>query len=187
MSDNRDLDILVKAAIEGDKGAEEALFSYLLVRFGLFARHRIRDRQAAEDVASKACTVILERYRQEAFSVSFESWSWGVLRMTIRSYFQQLGIEKARMSYESLDDSGLAGEPHDPTLVGQLLGCLRQLCGIDRRFARVLNLAYQGFKTDEICRRLDVSSNYYYVLLHRGRSFLKQCLQSGIAGDETDG
>ena len=40
----------------------------------------------------------------------------------------------------------------------------------------VLNLHYQGFSVEEIQKRLKVTRNSLYILLHRARSMFKACL-----------
>jgi DNA-directed RNA polymerase specialized sigma24 family protein len=47
------------------------------------------------------------------------------------------------------------------------------------RYARALNLIHKGFKVPEICRKLNVNANHFYVILKRGRSMLKVCLETG--------
>ena len=51
-----------------------------------------------------------------------------------------------------------------------------------RHYARIVNLRYQGFTTDEVCERLSISSDQYYVYIGRGRNMLRSCLaEKGVA------
>ncbi len=176
--------LLLKRAKEGDKTAEREILQYLHVRFSLFATRRIRDKEAAEDVVQDSCMTVLEKYKAETFTVGFEEWAWGILGVNIKNYFRRISIENKR-----IDSAHLASDVHDlstrevdPELEKSILDCLERIVGTNRRFAQVLSLVYQGYRTSEICKILEISESNYYVLLHRGRAMLKKCL--GQAGYE---
>ena len=61
----------------------------------------------------------------------------------------------------------------------QLLFCLERVGQSNRRYARILNLYYQGYTTDEVCLRLGINANHSYVALWRARSLLEICLEKG--------
>jgi RNA polymerase sigma factor (sigma-70 family) len=170
-------------ALEGNKEAEEEIFNYLVVRFNVFATQKIGDAEAAREVAQKACLAVLEKYKTETFSIGFEEWAWGVLKNNIKDFYRQITIKRKRTtSNQSLLESQSASELEvDPHLEMRVLHCLRKISIINRRYARILNLIYHGFNTDEVCRKLGISRNYCYVMLHRGRSLLKRCLETGEA------
>jgi RNA polymerase sigma-70 factor (ECF subfamily) len=172
---------LLKNAIAGNKAAEEEIFHRLSARFGLFARQRMGDCEAAADVAQEACVTVLEKYKTETFTSGFEAWAYGVLRRKIRNYFSRLPRREVAVSpetFESLSGSG-GTTPVDSELEQDLVRCLRRMLNVNSRYARILNLTYQGYKAEEISRRLGVSRNNLYVMLNRARSLLKACLQMG--------
>ncbi len=132
-------------------------------------------------MAHEACITALEKCETEVFTVGFEAWAWGVLRIKIRNYFYRLAEEAKRTTGEPINEETLAGTAQeiDPDLERDLVRCLRKIAHINRRFARILNLTYQGYKTKDICEKLKVSRNSCHVTLHRGRALLKKCLRSG--------
>ena len=67
----------------------------------------------------------------------------------------------------------------DPDLKRRLLGCLQKICRQNVRYARILNLHYQGYKTGEVCGRMDVRPATLYSVLSRARSMLEDCLEKG--------
>ena len=71
----------------GDKQAEQELLGNLLERFRVFATHRMRNREAIEEVIQDSCLTVLTKYKNETFTVGFEAWAWGVLRINIKNYF----------------------------------------------------------------------------------------------------
>ena len=56
---------------------------------------------------------------------------------------------------------------------------MKKLILANNRFARVLNLVYQGYKNDEICQRLSINSGHFYVILGRSRERLRHFLDGG--------
>lgn len=169
------LDDLVHRALGGDKEAENETFRFLLVRFRLFVRQKIGDIEAADDIAQKACITVFEKYKTEKFSVGFGAWAYGVLKMGVRNYFA--GKKKIVSDISEKDKIPSSGQV-DPGIELSLIKCLGKLITINRRYARVLNLAYQGFDAEEICNKLGVTKNNYYVILNRARSLLWECLKS---------
>ena len=171
---------LANKAIAGDAAAEQQLFAKLLERFRYIAKLRIGE-EHCDDLAQEAATTVFEKYKTENFSVSFQAWAHGVLRMKIGNQLQK----KKR----SIDREADMGEDFDPAqkapdsdLKRFLLDCLQQLIGVKREYARILNLAHHGFTTAEICERAGITANNYYVTLSRGRVMLKDCLETkGVA------
>lgn len=67
----------------------------------------------------------------------------------------------------------------DPDLEMNLARCLRRLIQSYPRYARVLNLKYQGYSTEQICEKLRITRDNLYVLHSRARAELKGCLAKG--------
>jgi hypothetical protein len=61
----------------------------------------------------------------------------------------------------------------------QLLVCLKKLIKINPIYARAINFVHQGYKTREICEKLNITRNNFYVILTRGRHMLDTCLKTG--------
>lgn len=172
------LSLCLARARQGDPDAEQHLFHHLSVRFRLLTARRIRDPQAAEDVAQEACVTVLRKYREETFRVSFEAWAWGVVNMHIKNHLHRMSVRRERNVEERVRDREAASVV-DPEVHRRLLDCLRKVSRVNRRYARILNLIHQGYSTDEICRRLEMNRNSLYVTLHRARNLLRRCLDSG--------
>ncbi len=170
---------LVEKARSGDNNAEDRLFQILRARFASIAKRRVREKETAEDIVQQACVTVLQKYKTEEFRAGFEAWAYCVLRMKIGNY-----IQAKSSSRESLDDGTVLDRlpeksPSDPDLERKLIDCLRKIIKVYPRYARVLSLSYQGFISDEICNRLNVTKTNLYSLLSRGRSVLSLCLETG--------
>ena len=174
------MDELLSRAREGDRKAEKELFQYLFVRFKTFAKRRIGEGEA-EDIAQEACLTVLQKYKAETFTKGFEAWAYGVLKMKIGNYMQGLRPRQKGLAPESEADQTqkFASPAPDYDLKRKLIDCLKQLIKRNRLYARVLNFIYQGYKADEICQKLRIKVNNFYVILNRGRRLLRTCLETG--------
>ena len=166
---------------QGDKSAQKQLFDYLRVRFVLLAKRRIGE-EHCEDIAQEACITVLEKLKTEAPEDMFEAWAYKVLRNKIGNYLQSSSLRKKKMvnteHIDYLEKPAMADL--DPVFKRRLMDCLKKLIKSNRRYARVLNFAHQGYDTDEICQRMAIKSNHLYVTLNRGRKMLNDCLNGGI-------
>lgn len=175
------MDRLLIRAKQGNEKAEKELFQCLLVRFKALAKRRI-GKGEAEDIAQEACLTVLQKYKTETFTKGFEAWAYGVLRMKIGNYMQGLMKKQKEMTSELEADQTqkfTSTEP-DYDLKRKLIDCLKKIIKRNRLYARVLNFIHQGYKSDEICQRLRIKANNFYVILNRGRRLLKTCLETGM-------
>ncbi len=171
------MDELVSKAIAGDVQSEKQLFDELLERFRYLAKRRVGE-EHCDDLVQEACVTVFEKYKTEEFSISFIAWAHGVLRMKIGNHLQR----KTRMQGRDFElneetDMAAATREVDVDLKRFLLECLRRIIKTGGNYARILNLAHQGLTTEEICSRVGVKPNNYYVTLNRGRGMLKECMQ----------
>jgi RNA polymerase sigma factor (sigma-70 family) len=172
---------LVVRAQQGDQRAEQEIFQSLHARFKLLATQMIDDDETAADLAQETCLTILEKYKTERFSVGFEAWAFGILKMKVRNYWRLRQVRR-NVTAEQLacGANGAACYPsYDPGLERQLLVCLKKILAVNPRYARVLNFIYQGYDSPEICRRLQLARSNLYSILCRGRAMLKVCLSRG--------
>lgn len=174
------MDQLLALSRQGDKQAQEKLFEFLLVRFTLLAKRRMREEEA-RDVAQDACLTVFQKYLTEAPTERFEAWAYGVLRRKIGNCYQKRDVRERVMGDgvridDAVDVSATALSPQTRRV---LLECLRALVRAFPRYARALNLVYQGYDTEEVCRRLRIKQGYVYVLLNRGRDMLSDCIHKG--------
>ena len=171
----------LEKARAGDRKAENQLFQILHARFLIIAKRRLREQEEAEDVVQQSCVTMLQKYKTEQFPGGFEAWAYTVLRMKIGNYLQ---FKRVRQEDHSRDSGGArragytAREP-DWGLESALIDCLKKIVRANPRYARVLNLSYQGYQVEEICNRLDVTRSNLYSMLSRSRSMLNLCLETG--------
>jgi RNA polymerase sigma factor (sigma-70 family) len=174
------LEQLLVRARAGDRTAEQEMFEYLLARFTYLAQRRI-SAEEARDVAQDACLTVLEKYRTEAPQERFLPWAYEVLRNKIGNYYQHQKVQKRVMADLPPDSPAQSPDRAEADLETRLrlILCMKRLVKAYPRFARILNLIYQGYTTDEICERMRLTANNLYVSLTRSRKLLNNCLEKG--------
>ena len=171
------LNELHQAAQGGDRQAENRLFEILTVRVRRFAYQRVWTEEAAQEVAQEALAVVARDYRDIQVHTSFAAWAHRVLENRLLAHFRARQSESRRQS--DIIDIGetRGGQEETPGLKARLAECLRLILSSNRRYARILNFRYQGYKTGEICSRLNITANNCYVMLSRARDSLERCLK----------
>lgn len=167
------------AAIHGDRSDEDRLFAKLTESFRLLAQHKVWNRADAEEIVQVALSTILERYREIEFETSFSAWAYHVLENKLGDYYRAQKRRESRFEQIEIETPGMVNESSDPSLKLRLLDCLRKIGTANNRYARVLNLRYQGYTAEEICDRLELTRNNLYIILSRARASLKKCLKEG--------
>ena len=178
-----DINALHADACRGNRRAEEKLFKILSSRFRLFAYHKIRNKADVEEVVQETLMTVHLNYNKIAFKTSFIAWACKVLDYRILSYIQKKRRESRRIDGGITNNAGSLEESINvnPDLKRRLLDCLQKICRRNLRYARILNLHYLGYKTDEICGRMSVKPETFYSALSKARSMLENCLERGDA------
>lgn len=177
-----DINTLVQKALNNDKNAEEQLFKHLTVSFRVLAQQKIRNRQSAEEISQNALLVVFKKYKSVKFEKSFLAWAYKVLTNNIMDYISSRKFMKNQPKLLIDDNSSYLSWEPDYDLKIKLLHCLEKIGKINNRFARILNLRYLGYSTEEICRKLELKQGHFYVILSRARSMLDICLKTGEVG-----
>jgi len=174
------IDELFEITRNGDKADEQRLFEALSVRFRLFAYRRIWEEEEALEIVQDALMKIASQYRDIVFRTSFAAWAYKVLINEIRNYVRKRKRRGETTSLGVEDESMYGSFGADPALLPQLLDCLHRLARRNLRYARILNLKYQGYGAADICEKMAISPNNLYVILSRARIMLKNCLEKGV-------
>ncbi len=171
------IDQLWEKAVGGDKDAEEKIFQHLLDRFKVLAR-LVVCKEDAQDVAHEACLEVIKGYKAVREPFEYNAWAQQILKHKIADYYKKKSMENNvfttqgnTQQYERNRGSG-----DDPEVMRILIDCLRKLIVGYPRYARALNLVQLGYKTEEICEKMNIKRANLYVILNRGRSLLKNCM-----------
>lgn len=162
-----------------------------------YARLQLRNPAWAEDAVSETLLAALEKPQSFAGQSQLKTWLIGVLKHKlvdqIRRNSRELSTTVTNEDGEEIDDLLFAADGHwreAPKDWGDPEHCLRQA-----DFMRVLEACVdklpgqQGrlfmmrewleLDSDEICKALAISPTNLWVMLHRARLRLRECLQAG--------
>ena len=160
------------------------------------ARLQLRNDTWAEDVVSETLLAALESAGSFAQKSQIKTWVVGILKHKIIDQFRRAGREisaDAQMEAAEADDledlydrtghkvkAALDwGDPHaalERTEFFEVLqACVDKLpAGLGRIFMMREWLEYE---TDQICKEMSISSTNCFVMLHRARMRLRECLE----------
>jgi RNA polymerase sigma-70 factor (ECF subfamily) len=166
-----------------------------LYRYAVF---RLRDNTAAEDVVQETFLAALKAYNRFEGRGSERTWLVGILKHKIIDYFRKTEredqVDEGAEHLEFFQSNGRwAGHwngnhaPRDWAITPDELiersdfwnvfnDCLSPL---PRRTASAFTLReVDGLKSEEICNILNITVNNLWVMLHRARLHLRNCLES---------
>jgi RNA polymerase sigma-70 factor, ECF subfamily len=166
----------------------DALFRYALVR--------VRQREVVEDLVQETLLSAMRSREKFAGQSSERSWLFGILKRKISDYFRKLGRERSFTDLESLANEfseKFVPEGYWVRVKGPkewqpgadevmrraefwqtMRACLDKL---PERIANVFMLReMEEVGSKEICALLSISENNLWVMLHRARMALRECL-----------
>ena len=161
----------------GDSEAEKKLFEELTVRFRLFVSRKVPEVADAEEIIQDAILVVVNNLKTIEIETSFGAWAYAVVKFKIRDYLKSKKRRRKYVSHEPVLVDEMTGPESTCKLETNLLDCLREICVTNRRYARVLNLKYQGYSAKSIYQKLGITRENLYVIVSRARSLLKSCLE----------
>jgi RNA polymerase sigma-70 factor (ECF subfamily) len=159
-----------------------------------YARKQLRNEAWAEDAVSETLLVALEKPQAFGGQSQLKTWLIGILKHKLIDQIRRHGreISTTREDEEDLDEALFKPDGHwreAPAEWGNPEATLGQ-----RQFLEILDACvdhlpgqqgqvfmmreWLGLETEEVCQQLGVSSTNLFVLLHRARLRLRECLQT---------
>lgn len=161
-----------------------------------YACTRLRDPAAAEDAVQETFLGAFKARNRFTPGQSVRGWLMGILKHKIVDHLRrsarqvQVSDEEAKtllesplMRWSGIPTMGPAPWKFSPRraveqrefwdVFKSCLGKLQEL----QHTAFVLK-EVDGLSTEEVCKELDITANYLWVLLHRSREQLKKCLEA---------
>lgn len=170
----------------------ESLRPYLL----RYATLQLRNPEAAEDAVQEALVAALVGESNFAGRSNLRTWLTGILKHKIVDTIRRQSRERPASELEPDGDArefdGLfdrrghwaaapdaweqpEGSLQQKQFLAALEACLRAL---PERTARVFMMReHLGLETSEICKELGITATHCWVMLHRARMALRQCLE----------
>jgi RNA polymerase sigma factor (sigma-70 family) len=172
-----DINEAFQRAKKGDQAVEEQLFEQLVVSFRAIVQRRIWDRMDGEDVVQQALITVLGKYKTAEIATNFAAWAHKVLNNKIMDHIKMKQLRGLKMEEYIGQQETLMVRIPDPGLKARIKGCLARVNRSHKQYARILNLHFQGYSTEEICSALGITPNNFYVSLSRARTMLEACLK----------
>mgnify|MGYP001254042934 CR=1 FL=1 len=172
-----------------------------LLRFALL---QLRDAAAAEDAVQEALLAAIERAHQFAGAAAVSTWIFAILKNKIIDEFRRrdrlpqaaVDIEQEQGFDEALKDQfdehghwishPTAWADPQASLEQKRFWAVFEICisGLPEKPARVFGMReLLGMETEEICKELGLSTSNCWVLLHRARLGLRDCLSRRWFGE----
>ena len=167
-----------------------------LVRFAVL---QLRDESSAEDVVQEALIAAMQGIEKFQGRSSLKTWVFSILKRKIidamRSKRREVSVSQIKSGddqehdfSELFDRKGHWATEHKPhrwtepedTLEQQQFWTVFELCidHLPTRTAQVFSMReLLGLDTDEICKELSISTSNCWVILHRARLGLRDCLE----------
>nr|MBN2278293.1 RNA polymerase sigma factor [candidate division Zixibacteria bacterium] len=171
---------LWKMAVDGDARAEKELFEILRERFRVIAGLILR-KEDAEDIAHETCLSVHENYKSLGYPYEYNAWAQKILKNKMATFLKRKQMINKLIAPE-IDGDVYIGDSNiapNPDILRILLKCLGKVMKLNRRYARALNLVQQGYNTEEICDRMQITRDNLYVILWRARNLLNDCIFEG--------
>lgn len=170
-----------------------------------YARLQLRNPAWAEDAVSETLLAALEKPQSFAGGSQLKTWLIGILKHKlvdqIRRNSRELSTTASHDDGEDLDELLFAadghwretqhdwGNPEDALrqldFMKVLEACVEKLPGQQGRLFMMRE--WLELESDEICKELAITPTNLWVMLHRARLRLRECLQAGWFDATPDG
>ncbi|WP_223550937.1 sigma-70 family RNA polymerase sigma factor [Aestuariivivens sp. NBU2969] len=154
---------------------------------------RVRDREMAQDLVQDTFLAGLKSMENFKGEASERTWLVSILKRKIIDHYRKINSNKGkaeiRINYNDTDNEGdwleeRVADPFDRTAEDSIqnreLGdaihdCLSKL---PQKQADVFKLkTIQGFETEIICNELNITPSNLWVIVHRARTAMANCLK----------
>lgn len=161
------------------------LFNYTIVR--------VNDRELANDIISETFLAGLKSMKNFKGEATERTWLISILKRKIIDYYRKINSNKGkaevRIKYSDVDNEGDWLEEQAPDrfdlnaedqMENEELGlaiieCMNQLTEKQARIFKMKTI--EGVDTETICNEFDITPSNLWVIIHRARVTLAECLE----------
>ncbi len=158
-----------------------------------YAVARVSDAEIAKDLVQETFFAGLRSAKNFEGNAAERTWLIAILKRKVIDHYRKINSNKGkaevRLSYSSNSDSDgdwLEEQVADPQSVlendaieNEELGLAIQECisKLPKKQSMVFTMkTIQGIETDDICKELDINPSNLWVMIHRARTALMDCL-----------
>lgn len=154
---------------------------------------RVNDREMAKDLVQDTFFAALKSMKNFKGDASQRTWLIAILKRKIIDYYRKINSKKGqaevRISYNSDEDEGdwleeRVADPFDKTaedalendeLGDAIFNCLDKLPEKQATVFRMKTI--EGLETETICNELNITASNLWVIVHRARSAMADCME----------
>lgn len=160
-----------------------------------YAIARVNDSSVAKDLVQETFFAGLKSAKNFEGKSSERTWLVSILKRKVIDYYRKINSKKGKAEvkmsfYEDGEREGNWIEERVPQswsndaeisfendeLKAQLDACIGKL---PEKYAMVFRMkTIQEFDTEEICKELGITSSNFWVLIHRARTQLRECMEN---------
>jgi RNA polymerase sigma-70 factor (ECF subfamily) len=142
------------------------------------------DLHHAEDIVQEVAQIVAEKFNEFDRSRSFVSWALGIARNRVLKYYRSRARDRLIMSEAALVRLENALESVEPQAEERRMAlrfCLERIKG---RRREVLEMRYRrNAKIADIAQQFGMSVDGVFVMLHRIRTALYECIRRQLASE----
>lgn len=179
---------MAKNKLDPDKWVDryaDYLFNYTIVR--------VNDREVANDLISETFLAALNSMKNFKGDASERTWLISILKRKIIDYYRRINSNKGKAEVKvtlpdgeaegewleekvaDLSDRTAEDEMENKELGLAILDCMDQL---PKKQARIFKMkTIEGIDTEAICNEYKITPSNLWVIIHRARTFLANCLE----------
>ncbi|TNJ43791.1 sigma-70 family RNA polymerase sigma factor [Tamlana fucoidanivorans] len=154
---------------------------------------RVSDREMAQDLVQETFLAGLKSMKNFKGEASERTWLISILKRKIIDYYRKINSNKGkaevRINYNDLENEGdwleeRVADPFDKTaednmqnteLGDAIHNCLSKLPAKQAEVFKMKTIL--GYETDVICNELNITASNLWVIIHRARTALADCLK----------
>lgn len=155
---------------------------------------RVNDRVLAEDIVQDTFLAGLKSMSNFKGDASERTWLISILKRKIIDYYRKInsakGKAEVRINYTDSEEEGnwleeRVADPFDKTaedtlenneLGDAILHCLEKLPAKQAQIFKLKTI--KGYDTETICNELQITSSNLWVIIHRARTAMADCLNT---------
>ncbi|RZS99913.1 sigma-70 family RNA polymerase sigma factor [Aquimarina brevivitae] len=161
------------------------LYNYTIVR--------VNDKEIAEDLVQETFFAGLKSLKNFKGEASERTWLIAILKRKIIDYYRKINSKKGkaevRMNYNSdesegdwleeqvadIDDLNAESKIENTELGLAILNCIEKLP--EKQALIFKRKTIEGFDTEAICNEFDITASNLWVIIHRARTAMADCLE----------
>ena len=154
---------------------------------------RVNDREIAKDLVQETFFAGLKSMKNFKGDASERTWLIAILKRKIIDYYRKInsakGKAEVRINYNNSDNEGdwleeQVADPFDKTaedeieneeLGDAIMNCLSKLPEKQAKVFRMKTI--ESLETEFICKELDITASNLWVIVHRARQAMADCLE----------